>query len=271
MKVYSPSSTLTYMRCPQLWAFQQGGWQSKVIANVDCAAAVGLGIGHGLECQFKGASLDDAVVLARALAIGHINDKVDKGGSINPACERAYGLIEQRVEKALRRFAKEKPLPEDWSDFRPELVFPDHGNCRVDLLHNSDLGPCITDFKTKVSAAEYIVDNFMFDAETSWQMYHYVYAARQMGIKVESFAICLIVIEPFHVYLEQWLVDEQYMEIWEDNAKWWWYHMEEVEGGMMPPMRVGDHRDKYGLCSMYNACFGYAEMGVNYMKRERHN
>lgn len=270
-KVYSPSSTTTFQRCPQLWVHQRT-WQPKALGNPACAAAVGIGISYGMELIFQGVELSTTLEEAANRARAFIDDRIEAGGYLLPAQEKTYELIPKRVEKALRRFWKESPLPTDWQDFRTELTFPDHGNCRVDLLHNSALGPCITDFKTKVAAADYIVDSFMFDAETSWQMYHYIWAAREMGIHVESFSIVLIVIEPFHVYLDQWVVDEDHLKQWLLDARRWWQLMEFTENGYVHPLRVGDHRDKYGLCEMHSACLGRAQFGmeVDYTRRVRH-
>jgi hypothetical protein len=206
--------------------------------------------------QLHSPTLEQVVGAAQETGIASIQERLDQGAALAPSVEKSWELLPTRIEKALRRFHKEQPLPADWHTFQPELVFPDHGQCRVDLLHQSALGPCITDFKTKVTAAEYIVDSFLFDAETSWQMAHYVWAAREMGIRVDSFAICLIVIEPFHVYLEQWPIDEVNQTRWLVDAKNWWKLMELTETGIVAPMRVGDHRDKYGLCSMHSLCYG---------------
>ena len=59
-------------------------------------------------------------------------------------------------------------------------------------------------------------------------------------------------------YIQQWAVDEVMLEKWLQSAMYWWEKMDEVVEnvgtGMNPPM-VGDHRTKYGLCEMYDACF----------------
>lgn len=271
MKIYSPSSTINFQRCPQYFVYQRQGWQTKVVGKPQVAMAVGLGIGYGMELIFKGVPTAKAIECAMVHSLVMVDTAIAGGAYLLPSVEKSYELIPKRVEKALRRFWKDGSLPNDWRDFRAELVFPDHGNCRVDLLHNSDLGPCITDFKTKVTAVDYIVDNFLFDAETSWQMYHYVWAAREMGLKVDSFAIVLIVIEPFKVYVEQFMVDEQVLERWVKDAHYWWKLMEIAEAFPEKAMRVGDCRTKYGLCDMHSACFGVARenMELLYQIRER--
>lgn len=269
MKVYSPSSTLTFQRCPQLWVYHKEGLRPKTIGAKQIAANIGIAIGKGLEWCYKGNCEPDALVVANHALRDLFQVAIDAGAYVLPRHEGAYEVAGTRVNKALRRFFKEQPFPRDWKDFRPEIVFPDHGNCRVDLLFNSDNGPCILDFKTKVACPDYRVDEFIFDFETSWQMHHYVWAGRQMGMVISSFALCLIIIEPFECHVRQWVVDEDALDRWERDAYVWWQLMEEVETGFMHPMRVGDHRDKYGLCEAHGLCYGSPLAGFDFYTHVR--
>lgn len=281
MAIYSPSSTTDFMTCPQLWWFRQQGWKSKYIGNPELAAAVGIGVSRSMEEYFRlvptPANLNISIEAGQKAAIEFIKSLLSHGGMMSAKEEKTYDLIPTRVAKAVAGFHKKQPFPSDWHTFMSELSFPDHGRARADLLCQSDLGPCVVDFKTKVTAQDYIVDQFMMDQEQSWQMKHYVYAARQMGIPVTSYAICLIVIEPLQLHLEQWVVDEEVLSNWERDARYWWSLMDAAravaEAGISPA-RTADHRTKYGLCRYYDLCFTHpteeAALGYGgYFKQSR--
>lgn len=270
-KIYSPSATLAFQRCPTLWSYHRQGYRTKAIGVPNVAAAIGIGISRGMELLYSHASVGDAVTTAIETAHKEVYDVIEThSGYVLPNAERNLEEMPRRIEKAIKGFVKQKPLPEDWHRFSTEVTFPDYGHCRADILCQSDLGPCIVDWKTKVTAQDYIIDRFLQDMETSWQLYHYVWAARCMGMDVQSFAVCLMVIEPLHFYVEQWIVDEQYMTQWVYDAHQWWRQMEEIETLSYTPHRVGVHRDQYGLCSHYGMCYDSPQVSeMTYYRKER--
>ena len=260
MKVYSPTSTLTFARCPQMYRFYTSGWQPKHIGRVDMAAAAGVAFAKGMEVYFQ-AGLDrgmstnvrKAIDAAQTCALDYIRVRLAAGGSMG-ADDNAYVQLPERLEKAITKFVRKWSFPPDWDNFRPELVFPDHGNCRIDLLCDTELGPCIVDFKTKVTRpAPYVLSEFISVLEHSWQFYHYIWAARQMGVEVQSYAACVVCFEPWEVVLEQWVVDEAYLEEWLTSAEVWWERMEAAELLGDYPMSP-DHSDRYGLCRYSETC-----------------
>lgn len=195
-----------------------------------------------------------ALVAGKAEGLDSIRQRLDAGAYVIPSCEKTLELVPKRIEKAIKGFDKAQPFPEDWHSYQTELAFPDHGSARADLLCQTDMGPCIVDFKTKVTGQDYMIQNAMFDYETSWQLMHYVFAARAMKIPVSSYAICLVVIEPFKIHFDQWVVDENRFNQWLRDAHYWWGQMERMESHAEPAPMVGDHRDKFGLCGMYDIC-----------------
>lgn len=271
MKVYSPSATLSFQQCPQRWLWERQGWRPKAVGRPTVAASIGIGISKGMELLFKSSTVGAAVDGAIEIAYKEVNERIEAGGYLAPDAEKGLEEMPRRIEKAIKGFVKQRPFPEDWHTFVTEVTFPDHGHSRPDLLCQSDLGPCIVDYKSKVTAQDYIIDRFLQDMEKSWQMYHYIWAARAMGLQVESFAVCLIIIEPLHFYLEQWVVDEEHMARWVLDAHRWWAQMEKIDQDGLTPARVGEHRNQYGLCPQYGMCFDTPEVAsTNYYKRERH-
>ena len=259
MTVYSPSATMAFARCPQLWQFYREGWQPKHIGKVEIAAAYGVGYARAMETLFHSmpdpapGDIEKAAFWGVEAAQRYIHTRIEAGGVVG-SDGTSVGLISERLTKAVVTFAKRWICPRSWHSFMPELTFPEHGNCRVDLLCQTDFGPCIIDFKTKVTKPQaYALQKFVSDFEHSWQFYHYVWAARENGIHVTSFAVIVVSFEGFSITQEQWVVDEEYLEQWEHSAREWWQRMDEAKNNAVYPM-APDHSDKYGLCRYADVC-----------------
>ena len=259
MTVYSPSATMAFARCPQMWWFYREGWQPKHIGKVEVAAAYGTGYARAMETLFHSMPDPMPVDIEKAIFFGveaaqrYIHTRIEAGGIVG-SDSVSIALIPERLTKAVTTFAKRWVRPGSWHSFMPELTFPEHGNCRVDLLCQTDFGPCIVDFKTKVTKPQaYTLQKFVSDFEHSWQFYHYVWAARENGIPVTSFAVIVVSFEAFSVTQEQWVVDEEYLGQWEHSARGWWQRMDEARNNDVYPM-APDHSDKYGLCRYAETC-----------------
>jgi len=261
-KIYSPSSTITFQRCPTLWYLQREGWQSNLISSPELAAALGIGFSAGMEHYFRQWGLEgevtgevvcEAIEIAQDTALSRITKRVEQGATLDPRHLMAKDLIPKRLEKAILGLYKRNPIPDDWTSFLTEIPLPDGGMGRPDLLVQTDMGPSVIDFKTKVTVSEWVLRSFREDFETSWQMMHYCYFGREAGIDIQNFGLILAVIEPLHFYVDVYTVDEDHLERWYTDALGWWSLMEETEE-IGEAMRVGDHRDKYGLCSLKRLC-----------------
>ena len=259
--IYSPSATTTFARCPQMWQFYREGWQPKHIGRLQIAGAYVIGFAKAMEELFRmypyhiSSNIEYATHVGIDIAQRSIQKFLDAGGVIGNDGQNVH-LIPERLTKAILNFVKKWQKPSDWHSFIPELTFPEHGNCRVDLLCQSDYGPCIIDFKTKLTRPqEYRLAQDVAAYEYSWQFYHYIWAARSMNIAVESFAVIVVTFEPFSITQEQWIVDEDYLAQWIESAEYWWMLMDcakETNNYVM----ATDHSDKYGLCRYAETCLG---------------
>ena len=259
MPIYSPSATTTFARCPQLWQFYREGWQPKHIGRLEVSAAYGVGFAKAMEVIFRTYPEQTIAETGRAVLAGiesaqsYIQNRLDNGGVVGNDNSNITA-IPDRLTKAILAFIKRWNCPQGWHSFMPELVFPEHGNCRVDLLCQSDFGPCIVDFKTNLTKPQpYVLESRLAAFEHSWQFYHYVWAAREMGIDVRSFSVVIVSFEPFSISQDQWVVDEEYLAQWKDSAIGWWGRMDYAKDRGLYDM-APDHSDKYGLCRYADVC-----------------
>lgn len=243
-----------------MWQFTKNGYHPRHIGRLDMAAAAGIAFARGMEVYFNPeVDLDQPPVVVRSIQAAHkaasdyLTIRLTAGGVMG-SDDTSYVKLADRLTKAITKFAGRWQFPPGWHSFKPELVFPNHGNARADLLCQTDLGPCIIDFKTKVTRPQpYVLSQFISGLEHSWQFYHYIWAARQMGIPVRSYAVCVVSFEPWQVDIEEWVVDENYMDQWEQDAWQWWDKMlqaETTDTYIMSP----DHTDRYGMCRYSETC-----------------
>jgi len=278
-KIYSPSSTLEFQTCPLKWRLRKNGVISTIIGKPTLAAAIGIGFAKGMELYYREGDSEQAQSLGRKTTEDYIKDLLEKGGRILHDSETTYSLIGERAEKGIQKFLSKNRFPSDWEHFVPELTFPNHGNCRADLLCDSSFGPTIIDFKTKVTATDWRISSFLYDMESSFAMHQYVWAARELGLAVDQYATCLVILEPFKVIIEPVLIEENQLERWYKTATYWWSQMEKIEqweeeGGLevIPGSTV--HRTQYGLCPYTNLCLNHGldiKMGLEtgeYIKLE---
>lgn len=275
---YSPSSTLTFSQCPLKWYLGQQGWTTQAIGKRDIAAMIGSAISVGME-KFHLSQIDsegDALpadewcppshVAAQALAEmeNAMERATDAGRIVPPELEAEYAAAPGRVKTAVEHLVNRQPLMPRWTTVGTEFVLPEWGNARIDLLVDTPDGLMVVDYKSKVTATKYQLDQAMEDYRHSNQLYHYVAALRDIGYQVDFMAICMVVIEPRpKIHLWVYEVDEGYLDRLEHAWKSTWQRMFYwKETGNTPPMAM-EHRTKYGMCEYAPLCLdGAGDLGL---------
>lgn len=283
--IFSPSSTMTYSTCPKLWHLEQAGWKPVALGKVDIAAAIGSGIGAGLEAfnqallgRVDSLTAESVGLIAASATRAQLQHGIDAGRVLPADLEPNADQAPEQARMAAQVYAAKNPIPSDWQLIDAEQQLVDHGNARPDALFMTPTGLCVLDYKSKVQLSAYYRDRFFAEFETRWQMYHYVWSLRQCGYDVASFAACLIVIEPKpKFWVREYPVDEEYLEEWNRTAFNLWHDMDRVKEGIenlpnyTPPM-APDHYTRYGRCPMYDWCFlhkGGHTVNMQYVKVER--
>jgi hypothetical protein len=205
------------------------------------------------------------------------------------AFQDAGGIVEMMqwqhlpslIDRAIRAYSMSDPIPVTWLVRGVEQAFPDHGNCRPDLIIENDWGVAPVDYKMKESlyvrngeTKEAARFRTLLEHKDSWQMLHYVWALRQTGQKCDRYYICLGELGPKPAFtLQSFEVSDETLEMWLHSANVYWFDMDEIDHDEFRPAMAANHRNQYGLCEYYKACFEHRLdenlMGFDYVKVER--
>lgn len=281
MKIYSPTQTDVFSFCPQARQFYKEGWAPRIADKPMIASWMGVAMGAGLE--------------------GYYTDKaspyVEKGlkaweGSVE-TFRKAGGTIEESdllgipelLTRALTKYPKMDPIPPTWTVLGVEQAFPEYGNARMDLTVRLESGKIsAVDFKWKkalyVKSGEGIAQargRTLMEYENYWNMLHYVWTLKKVygvGAANEYYIILGELSPGAHVTMQKFMVDPRVLATWEYDAHALWSEMQAADHvGTLEPRGNTTHRNQYGLCKYYDACFTHfldrESMRLKYVQIER--
>lgn len=283
LRVFSPSSTETFAKCPRKWALNREGWKPRIIQYPELCAVLGDGFAASMErlntLFINGVAL---IPVAEVIEAGNVvmRERLDRdleaGRRIHEKDLNFSDLLPLKLDQAVRLYLQANPL-KDWKILQTEKTYEDHGYARIDLLAEDSLGPAVFDYKVKVK-----LDKKWEDAEfekfgRSQQRFHYQWAA---GVK--RFFIILVVLGPKpYVKLSPPFGDSKYFDsgLWLADSQGVWQHMGflkdaiEQYGDKLHIDGAPTHADQYGPCEFEEACLTHAldpaAMSIEYVKVER--
>lgn len=245
MKVYSPTSTERFLRCPRLYDRSKrwlnpakDNWLDKLMGQavhfgVQWAHVTGSG---GLEAAAK-----------------FLEEKWEDQG-LGVTLEACTFIVQKAVKKALGlNLAQgmtilhcEEPLGEE--------------KCIPDLVLQGEQGIRIVDWKFTVSSGDWLIRKRLEEAETSWQLKHYAWRVQSLhpDIPVVEAGVALVVASPTaKAYWSPFEVTPALMLDWGKAARVWW-RMEhaEVNGAYEP--QFGASCTQFGGCPLYDGCYRLA-------------
>jgi hypothetical protein len=254
LKVFPPTRTDTYDRCQLLDHLEnRDRWVPRQATKKLVGGLAGRAFALGVSIIHTGGDPKDAGVQAatsfEADMVHYATHGVSFEGSI-PEIVEASGIM-----VSLPKYAAANPF-RDWKVQDVERQLPEHGRCIIDLggLDADDL-LAVADVKYKQNLdARYersTIDEYM----TSWQFLHYPWAyGEYKGTPCYRMYLCLVVNKPkFSVRLIPNEVHPETQAIWLASARAKWARM--AQDGL--PEMASRHKDMFGLCSFYNACFKY--------------
>lgn len=263
MRVYSPSQTVSWLRCPVKWMLERQGWRTRTITRRDIGAVLGTAFGAGVEEFYKTAHTQDPrgatpTVVAEVTATEEI-DKLGRAGCVwLPGDEINTTTLPKIAAKAVGKYTTKDPLPTTWTILDIQRSLPDHGYARPDLIvrsHTGQLG--VIDLKFKRTLAAQYRQRTIEEYRHSWQMNHYAWAVGEVyGEPVGFYVTILTLLEPrFEPIFDPVPVDPEALAFWLAGARGAWHQMELMERGETQPWIANDHSDRYGRCEFYGACF----------------
>lgn len=275
MKVYSPSTTKTWMRCPVLNRLQKDGWAPKYLGKKDIAGAIGTAFAAGVGTwNIARQSLEEGriapqpghqqAIATSAMGTGRVvyKELIDRytaqGFNFSNIEEDYLEAAPAEVERAVAKYCADDPIPSGWRILAVERAFPDYGNARPDLIVRTDNGVAVIDTKSKVSLLAQYRNKTISEFRNTQQSYHYTWMVQEtFGEVCDTFIHALCVFRPaFKVDLVTQKLSPESRAAWLGGMQRVWEAMDMEEQGAIPWMS-DQHADGFGECPMYRACFDY--------------
>lgn len=269
MRVYSPSSTESFIQCPVWWALKYD-WQPRHVNGPrDCAAILGRAFTAGMAAFHTAQQQTEAIpyimpigtvdlAVQAALAVARVGVSELDGLLISDRDAATRDAIEKRTALAVRKAIEQSPIPADWPIYGVEFDCGESlGHARPDLIVNAPRGIAPVDYKLKLAIRGKSPEErdrnrvqLAQDYENSWQMYHYCWALQQItGSPVSQFFIALVTLEPrFAIELLPYEVNPESMQIWARFAESAWKDMEAIEDGVRDIYTFMPCMSRYGYC-----------------------
>lgn len=271
LPVFSPSRTDAFDRCPLLSYMESvERWVPRQASKKLVGGAAGQAFAVGTAVLHKGLLLEqaqnEALLAFKETLLHYVQHGVTFEASIDEIVQ-ASG-----VAVSLVNYAKANPF-KGWTIIDVEQELPQHGPCRIDVGgYDSDNILAVADVKYKQNLDARYEQNTIDEYLTSWQFLHYPWAYGEYKSEpCYRMYLCLVINKPrFSVRLIPNEVHPETQQIWLQSARAKWNRMSDKDAPLEMSTR---HKDQFGLCSFYRACFDYhldeGLMGVDYVKVPR--
>lgn len=259
MRVFSPSSTLKWKKCPQEYVWYKLGVQPRILGPINYGGMFGSAMSEAMyHIHSPHLAGIDPKLVARAYVESTVEQFTSYGVSLDTQ-KIADMLV--LLDTTIPRYM-EAVLPlftaRGWHVVEAEWTVPDSGDSRIDLLCLDAASKHIiidAKWKQKVAKAEYeqqAIDSYQHD----WKMKHYCYfTGLHYNETILDYYIMLGIAAPkFKLQIIPYSVSAHEMRQWEISAKQAWADMDDP---LRPVVQAADHEDRYGLCSYHDLCFQY--------------
>ena len=254
LPIFPPTRTDTWDRCQLLDYFEnqlhlvpRQATKKLVGGLAGRAFAVGVaGLHNGMPAEW---SLKQALASYKA----DLTHYADKGVAFESSIDN---IIEASgIAVTLPKYAAEQPF-KGWTIQDVERQLPEHGRCIIDLGGlDSDGLLAVADVKYKQNLDARYESTTIDEYLTSWQFMHYPWAYGDYKKQpCHRMYLCLVVNKPrFYIKLIPHEIHPETQQIWLRSAQSKWHRMAHQVGIEMATR----HKDQFGLCSYYRACFDY--------------
>ncbi len=295
MKVYSPSATKTWERCPLLREAQRAGWHTVVHDYGDLAMIAGDAFSAGMEAHnlarmSPGEPASVPVVAAQTLFQERVEHVKASGGRFEFTAknQEAALVMEEGLLEALAFTVENDPAPPEWQVVAVEQSLgPEAGYARPDVVYElppecerdesgEQVGCRVVrltrDYKFKLASDKKYDTERVNEYLASGQAHHYLHFGHS-----RYFNSLIVVAKPkprfvgLTAYLEY---DGKMINRWVAGQEGKWQAMHMQETGLLPLWESEQHEDKWGRCEMWEACLLYDRdpqrmLNGGYIKIER--
>ena len=255
LPIYSPSHTDVYDRCAILSYLERDlHLVPKQATKKLVGGSAGTAFHLAASVLHKGGTVEEAVRLGKAEFHADLMHYATHGVSFETSIEQivdASGIVD-----TLPKYALADPF-KGWSIQDIEHQLLEQGRCIIDLGGlDSDGVLSVADVKYKQNLDPRYEQSTIDEYTTSWQFLHYPWAyGEYKGATCYRMYLCLIVYKPkFSVRLIPHEVHPEPQTIWLASARAKWGRMANPDTQLEMASR---HKDSFGLCSFYRACFDY--------------
>jgi hypothetical protein len=287
VKVYSPSSTKSWLECPRKWSLSKD-WQSRLAGKREVGGILGGGFAKGMQTWYgemaRAGDPLQAGEAGRSHAIAEMQQLMALTSPQNSEVEDLLGNVHDLTHSAILKYIAKDPIPQDWKIVDVELEMGEERS-RLDLGVRDNSGPAIIDFKLKRKLeARYrakTIEEYRFNP----QQLHYCWRWSQViNEPVLRYYIVLVSLQPtFQASIHQFDVPAQTLKFWVDSYEVHWSRMEgdsdwEGQYPMFPvnevPGNFNSCLTKFGPCEFQPACHEYHHdpllMEVEYVRKPTH-
>lgn len=287
LRVFSPSATETFARCPRKWALKRLGWVPRIISYPELCAVLGDGFSESMRVFNTSLITGNSTIsVEEVVEAGNktMQDRLDAdfaaGRRIDEKDIPFYDILQAKLEQAVKLYIEQNPL-KAWRIIQAEKTYDDYGSARIDVLAKDSFGPAVFDYKIKVKLDKEWEDAEFERHRRSQQRFHY-----QWATGADRFFIILVVLggnkkaaKP-RVVLSPPYGGLEYFKtgLWLSDSKAWWQVMDSVlESGIADDLYAipgsPTHADQFGACEYEQACLTHAldpkAMAIEYVKVER--
>ena len=270
MKVYSPSATSVWERCPYLREYERGGWHTRLFEWKDLAAIAGRAFAAAMAYYntAKRDALPIDIAQAQSVAQVEYNIGVDavlaNEGTWDAKALEMQGEVGPALLDAIQYTIRNDATPPEWQVVGVEEDLGARaGYARPDVIYttgyDNEKGRMVRDYKFQL-----VIDKRYEEKEVkryldSTQARHYL-----LFTGARFFHPLIVVAKPkphfvnLNVMLER---DDTALRQWLDSQGAKWDIMEQQEQGRLPLWESERHEDQFGQCPAYESCFTHHRNG----------
>ena len=250
VKVYSPSSTITYHEGAAKWALRYiEKYEPRKTSKADLSRIAGSGFHAGIGAWRKGlATPEKAADLAYTVVEKTILEREEKNFQYESDLIEQVETLPALVHITLLRFIEADPIPKDWKLIDVDPWLQEYA-CRPDEVWEVPSGAyTFVDYKFKPRLDKKYHAETLVDFDYDWQMYHYAWAVPLAYSKVlYDYHVGLVVAAPrFTPYLQAYTVDKENMRLWVKSSRQDWEDMAKIETGERYPAHNFVWRGRWG-------------------------
>ena len=224
----------------------KAGWQSKYLNRGRLSAILGSGVHAAIAEYYRPpgvtergleGDLEEIYNIAKNSVKTELDSLYRLGALVSTRDVDLASTLHLKARTVARMFIEQDIIAEYGFKVRNvELSMPDYGWCRLDMVVNPYPGNddiiAGLDWKVKLRLDPRYQEKDITQFAFSWQFMHYAWAlGKTYKTRIKEFYVGWICLEPkFRVFMLEYFIDEEIMQLWEQSATTVWALMAAIDG-----------------------------------------